>query len=92
MNGVILVIVLLAVVGMMAAIYLRRVVPPDSERSPQYAAYQLCPALLTPAELKFYQVLRQAVGDRWAVFAKVRVANELVLVCWTLGTDGSSEQ
>jgi len=78
MNWVILVVALIALTGVMAALYLRRAAPPDSGRSSQDGSYQLCPALLTPAELEFCQVLRQAVGDRWAVFAKVRVADVLI--------------
>ena len=39
--------------------------------------YQLTPYLLTKAELSFYGVLKQAVGDAGVVFPKVRVADVL---------------
>ncbi len=39
--------------------------------------YRRFDALLSPAELSFLQVLQLAVGDRYAVFAKVRVADVL---------------
>ncbi|HEX5788021.1 MAG TPA: DUF2726 domain-containing protein [Woeseiaceae bacterium] len=35
-------------------------------------------ALLTPGELEFFRVLVRAVGDEYAVFAKVRVADVLL--------------
>lgn len=39
--------------------------------------YQLQKALFTPAERSFYGVLKQAVGDQYDVFGKVRVADVL---------------
>ena len=37
--------------------------------------YELRPSFLTPAERSFYGVLCQAVGERYVVLAKVRVAD-----------------
>jgi hypothetical protein len=38
-------------------------------------AYQVRPSLLTKAERSFYGVLRQALRDEWAIFAKVRISD-----------------
>ncbi len=38
--------------------------------SPQYCKVE---TVLTPAERQFYEVLRQAVGTRYVIFAKMRV-------------------
>jgi|SRR6266850_4720466 len=38
-------------------------------------AYEAIPALLTPAERSFFGALRQAVGDDYHIFAKVRLAD-----------------
>jgi Protein of unknown function (DUF2726) len=39
--------------------------------------YRRREALLNPAEVSFFGVLRQAVGDEYVVFAKVRIADVL---------------
>ncbi len=39
--------------------------------------YRLRDALLTQAEIAFFRVLQQAVGDQYAVFTKIRVADVL---------------
>ena len=40
--------------------------------------YRATESLMTPAELKFYRVLRQALPDSCLVFTKVRVADVMV--------------
>lgn len=44
---------------------------------PRVCGYRRRGALLTRAELSFFRVLQQAVGDEFTVFAKVRVADVL---------------
>ena len=41
----------------------------------QEFAYQLREALFTPAEIKFYRELEQAIGEQFIIFGKVRVAD-----------------
>ena len=42
---------------------------------PSYAPYEKRASLLTPAELKFYRVLRDAVDGNWHICAMVRLAD-----------------
>lgn len=70
--------VLLVLVGCVGAVVamIFRVVP----KAPVTAAplpYVARIHLLTKAERSFYEVLRRIVGDEWAVFAKVRLADLL---------------
>lgn len=49
-----------------------------SDVSKQKYSYQIRGALLTPSEIKFYRALKQAVGDQFIIFGKVRVADILI--------------
>jgi hypothetical protein len=40
-------------------------------------SYALRGALLTPAEVRFYHALKEAVGEEFVIFSKVRVADIL---------------
>ena len=61
----------LAVVGaVLLAAVLARLVQPD-------LPYVAAPSLLTPAERAFFAVLRQAVGEDYYLFAKVRLGDIL---------------
>jgi Protein of unknown function (DUF2726) len=51
--------------------------PKDSQTSKQDYSYKIRGALLTPAEIKFHKVLKQAVDGKYIIFAKVRVADIL---------------
>lgn len=46
----------------------------DEKKYPGYP-YRRAPHLLTPTELKFYQVLRAAAGENAVIFAKVRLGD-----------------
>lgn len=48
-----------------------------SDVSRQEYSYQIRGTLLTPSEIKFYHALKQAVGDDFIIFSKVRVAGVL---------------
>ncbi|TRU31436.1 MAG: DUF2726 domain-containing protein [Microcystis aeruginosa Ma_MB_F_20061100_S20] len=48
-----------------------------SDVSKQKYSYQIRGTLLTPSEIKFYHALKQAVGDKFIIFGKVRVADVL---------------
>jgi hypothetical protein len=65
--AVVAVVVALALVALLVAMRLRR---------PRPGPYELR-RFLTPAERAFFRVLRDAVGDEYALFAKVRVADIL---------------
>ena len=43
--------------------------------APPALPYRLRDEFLSAAELSFYRVLRGAVGERWVIFAKVRLAD-----------------
>ena len=49
----------------------------DARASQQRYSYRMRGTLLTPSEIDFYQELKQAVGDKVIIFAKVRVADVL---------------
>lgn len=48
-----------------------------SDLSKQEYSYQIRGALLTPSEIEFYHVLKQALGNKFIIFSKVRVADVL---------------
>jgi len=48
-----------------------------SDVSKQKYSYQIRGTLPTPSEIKFYHALKQAVGDKFIIFSKVRVADVL---------------
>ncbi len=48
-----------------------------SDVSKQKYSYQIRGTLLTPPEIEFYYALKQAVGDKFIIFGKVRVADVL---------------
>jgi hypothetical protein len=50
-------------------------VNPSSENSLKAGKYEAQQRLLTPAELSFFKVLEQAVGNDYSLFAKVRLAD-----------------
>ena len=67
-QNLILIIALLVVIVFVAKAIARKAPTPGF-------IYQLRPSFLTPAERSFYGVLCQAVGERYIVLAKVRVAD-----------------
>jgi very-short-patch-repair endonuclease len=47
--------------------------PPAPRRAPVGFPYQRKDSFLTPAEVAYYRVLRMIYGDRYLIFAKVKV-------------------
>lgn len=75
-----LILIALAVVVLVAiAAVLKTLSRPGGTGGGPTDVYARAPALLTPAERSFFGVLEQAVGSDYRIFAKVRVADVLVV-------------
>jgi ssDNA-binding Zn-finger/Zn-ribbon topoisomerase 1 len=71
-------LILLIVIAVLAVVVLAAVLRKQRPaRSAAKYPYQQVSAFLSEAELSFFGVLRQGVGDRGIVFAKVRIADVL---------------
>jgi hypothetical protein len=65
------------VVAIVIGAVVLRVLKGRGKAPPKVCGYRRRGALLTQAELSFFRVLQQAVGDEYTIFAKVRVADVL---------------
>jgi hypothetical protein len=74
-------LVVVALVGLL--LLARRVNPKASEVASDELPYRLNPALLTDAERSFFLTLQHALDQRYLLFAKVRLADLLVIPAGT---------
>jgi len=77
MGWLVLLIVIVAV--SLAVVFIRPylVSSKASDVSKQEYAYQIRGALLTASEIQFYHDMKEAIGDQFVIFGKVRVADVL---------------